>query len=267
MVVKLTLSYDGTPYGGWQRQINAPTVQQHVEEALSALLRKEVRVMGSSRTDAGVHARGQVCHFHLAEPFAAQGLVHGGNRLLPPEIRLLAAHYVPDGFHAQRCALGKEYSYRYLVGKASSPLDRLHAAPLHVPPLDLPAIRAALRRLPGEHDFSAFALAGGSHSHPRRRLFAARLDSHESSLVFHFWGDGFLRGMVRSLVGTLVEVGRGRRSMDAFAELLRPGHVREEAGPTADACGLCLEQVFYPPRWLPLHGYSAASGGAEGALW
>jgi len=266
MVARLTISYDGTPYAGWQRQLNAPTVQEHIETALAGLLGTAIRVMGSSRTDAGVHARGQICHFHLPAPFSAKGLVHGGNRLLPPEIRILAAHFMPDGFHAQRCALGKEYSYRFSVGKVASPLDRLQAAHLKGP-LDLEAVRSALRGLPGEHDFSAFALVGGSHSHPRRRLFAAQVESSANALLFRFWGDGFLRGMVRSLVGTLVEVGRGRYQPEYFAELLRPGHHRHEGGPTADACGLCLERVFYPPRWLPLGGYSAISGGAEEGLW
>lgn len=263
----MTITYDGAEFGGWQRQINARNVQEEVERALSDLLGETIAVIGASRTDSGVHARGQVCHFHLPRPFKAQGLVFGGNHRLPADVRILAAHAMPDGFHAQRCALGKLYSYRFTVGRVASPLDRLQAAALPYP-LDLAAVRAALRHLPGRHDFSAFALAGGSHSHPFRRLFAARVDpAPPAGLTFRFWGDGFLRGMVRALVGTLVEVGRGRRTPENVAELLRGGQDRGAAGFTAEAGGLCLERVFYGPRWQPVGGYSALEAGGEGALW
>ena len=266
MVVRLTVTYDGSDYGGWQRQINAPSVQQDVETALADLLGARIRVVGASRTDAGVHARAQMCHFKLEQRFPLQGLVFGGNHRLPPMVRLLAAHRMPELFHAQRCALGKEYSYRLVVGRVASPLDRLQAARLEFPP-DLAAIRRALAFLPGRHDFSAFALAGGSHSHARRRLFAARVEQSPGGITFRFWGDGFLRGMVRTLVGTLIEVGRGRRPPESLRELLGEGRSREEAGPTAEAGGLCLERVFYPPKWQPLEGYSALPPGGERGLW
>lgn len=266
MVVRLTLTYDGAGFGGWQRQINARSVQQDLEEALSDLLGERTRVIGASRTDAGVHARAQMCHFPLPRVFPLQGLVFGGNHRLPADVRVVAAHRMPEGFHAQRCALGKEYSYRFVVGRVASPLDRVQAARLEFPP-DLAAIRRALSFLPGRHDFSAFALAGGSHSHARRRLFAARVDESPGGLTFRFWGDGFLRGMVRALVGTLIEVGRGRRPPESLGELLREGRRRDDAGPTAEANGLCLERVFYPPRWQPLAGYSALAAGPEGGLW
>lgn len=266
MVVRLTLTYDGSGFGGWQRQINARSVQQDLEAALSDLLGARTRVIGASRTDAGVHARGQTCHFPLPKPFPLPGLVFGGNHRLPADVRLLAAHQMPPGFHAQRCALGKEYSYRFVIGRVASPLDRLQAAKLEFPP-DLEAIRRALLLLPGRHDFSAFALAGGSHSHGRRRLFAASVDPSPGGITFRFWGDGFLRGMVRALVGTLVEVGRGRRAPESVGELLREGRSRNEAGPTAEANGLCLERVFYPPKWRPLGGYSTLAAGDEGGLW
>lgn len=266
MVHRLTITYDGSQFGGWQRQINARNVQGEVERALSDLLGEPITVTGASRTDSGVHARGQTCHFHLPRPFPFQGLVFGGNFRLPPDVRILAAHQVPEGFHARRCTLGKLYSYRFRVGRVISPLDRAQASELPYP-LDLERVRAALRFLPGRHDFSAFALAGGSHTHPFRRLFAARVDPEPAGLVFRFWGDGFLRGMVRALVGTLVEVGRGRRPPENVAELLRGGRKRGDAGFTAEPGGLCLERVYYPPRWQPLAGYCAlAAGGAE-AMW
>ncbi len=266
MVVRLTLTYDGEAFGGWQRQINARSVQQDLEEALADLLGSRFRVVGASRTDAGVHARAQMCHFRLPRAFPLKGLVFGGNLRLPADVRIVAAHQMPDGFHARRCALGKEYAYRFVVGRVVSPLDRVQAAQLEFPP-DLAAIRRALAFLPGRHDFSAFALSGGSHTHGRRRLFAARLDTSPGGFTFRFWGDGFLRGMVRALVGTLVEVGRGRRPPESLGELLREGRVRDEAGPTAEAKGLCLERVFYPPKWRPLDGYSALVAGTDGGLW
>ena len=122
--------------------------------------------------------------------------------------------------------------------------------------LDISAIRRALLLLPGHHDFTAFAASGGSHGQPWRRLFAATLEEHGRELRLRFIGDGFLRGMVRALVGTLLEIGLGKRPVESMTELLG-GRPRSEAGATAEACGLLLEQVFYPPEWQPLTGYES----------
>lgn len=250
---RLTVSYRGTAYAGWQRQKNALAVQEAVEDALEDLLRSPVRLFAAGRTDAGVHALGQVAHCTLAEPFPLTGLVHGTNQRLPEDIRILAAHRMPAGFDARRHALAKAYVYRVYRG-------RVVPAPLAPwclgagAELDLPRMRQALRCLPGRHDFSAFALAGGSHQTAVRRLFSATADARGRELVLRFIGDGFLRGMVRSLVGTLLEVAGGQRSAESFRTLLTDGR-REAAGPTAAAHGLTLEQVFYPPRWRPLDGY------------
>ncbi|MEM1206017.1 MAG: tRNA pseudouridine(38-40) synthase TruA [Acidobacteriota bacterium] len=255
MVHRLIVSYDGRPFAGWQRQPAAPTVQGAVEAALSDLLDEDTVVYGAGRTDAGVHAFGQAAHLFLRRPFPAKGLVHGANHRLCPEIRLLAAHRMPEGFHARKCALGKRYVYRihrgHVVPPTSTPF--VHGVGQ---PLDLGAMERALRHLPGEHDFSAFALAGGSHGQPRRRLFSARLSEHGREVRLTFYGQGFLRGMVRALAGTLIEVGRGSRPADDLRRLLQPGHERCDAGVTAPAQGLCLEAVFYPPAWRPLEGYA-----------
>jgi len=244
---RLTLAYRGGAYAGWQRQENALAVQQVVEEALERLLGRPVRIVGASRTDAGVHARAQAAHLELPEPFPERGLVHGTNPHLPEDVRVLAAAAVPDGFHARKHAWGKEYVYRLSRAPIVSPLDSLFVAP--VPgSVDLEKMAGAADLLPGRHDFSAFALAGGSHGQPFRRIFSARWEERGDELAFRIVGEGFLRGMVRALVGTLVEVGTGRRTPESFAGLLA-GRPRSAAGPTAPAHGLVLQQVLYPPEW------------------
>ena len=245
---RLTLSYRGTAYAGWQRQENALTVQQVLEEALERLLGEPVRVTGASRTDAGVHARGQTAHLELPRPFAERGLVHGANRFLPEDVRVLAAATMPPGFHARKHAWGKEYLYRLSRAPVISPLDSLFVVQTPAG-LDVENMVRATASLPGRHDFSAFALAGGSHGQPFRHIFSARWEEKGGEeLRFRVVGEGFLRGMVRALVGTLVEVGIGKRSPESFAGLLA-GRPRSAAGPTAPAHGLALEKVFYPPEW------------------
>jgi tRNA pseudouridine38-40 synthase len=249
-VVRLTLAYRGAAYAGWQRQDTAVAVQQVVEEALAGLLGETVAVHGAGRTDAGVHARGQAAHLELPRLFPLRGLVHGTNHRLPDDIRVMAAHRMPAGFHARKHAAGKEYSYRLVRTEVLSPLDAPFA--LAVPEdLDVAAMARAAARLPGRHDFTAFALAGGGHRQPLRRIESARVTEDGGAVVFRVVGDGFLRGMVRSLVGTLLEVGAGRRTPEGFAALLA-GRPRGEAGPTAAAAGLVLERVLYPPEWWPV---------------
>ena len=221
-----------------------------LEEALADLLGlpvTSVRTPGASRTDAGVHARGQAAHLELAEPFPEGGLVHGANHRLPADVRVLAARRMPDGFDARKHARAKEYRYRLRRDEVLSPLDAPFAVQVH-PQVDVGALARATARLVSRHDFSAFALAGGAHAQPVRRILTAGWEEAGPELVFLVVGDGFLRGMVRSLVGTLIEVGLGKRSEADFAALLAGG-ARREAGATAPAHGLCLERVFYPPEW------------------
>jgi tRNA pseudouridine38-40 synthase len=249
---RLTLSYRGAAYAGWQRQENAVAVQQVVEEALERLLGQPVRVAGASRTDAGVHARGQVAHLEMERDFPPRGLVHGTNRFLPEDVRVLAAAPAPPGFHARKSAWGKEYLYRLSRAPVIPPLDSLFVAPAPAAGLDLDRMARAASCLPGRHDFSAFALAGGSHGQPFRRIVSARWEERSEEgtdeLAFRIVGEGFLRGMVRALVGTLIEVGTGKRTPESFAGLLA-GRSRGEAGPTAPAHGLVLERVLYPLEW------------------
>ena len=253
---RLIVSYRGAAYAGWQRQANASTVQEVLEEALGKLLGRPVRGHGASRTDAGVHARGQAVSLELPEPFPVGGLIHGTNHNLPEDVRVLAADAMPAGFHARKHAAGKEYSYRLSRAPVLSPLD----APTTVRvPAEIDAARMALAAslIPGRHDFSAFALAGGGHGQPFRTIHSALWEEAGEELRLHITGDGFLRGMVRALAGTLVEVGMGRRAPASLADLLA-GRPRAAAGPTAPAHGLVLERVLYPPQWQP------DDGGASG---
>jgi len=247
MVYRLILSYVGTAYAGWQRQPDALSVQEVVERALAAVLGRPLPLVGAGRTDAGVHARGQAAHLEIDGPVETRALVHGTNHHLPADVRVMAADRMRDGFHARKSAEGKEYRYCLSRHRVLSPLD----APFVVAvgqEVDMEAMRRATRALVGEHDFTAFALAGGSHGQPRRTIFAADWLQRGETLELRVIGEGFLRGMVRGLVGTLLEVGRGRRSVSEFEELLS-GLPRSAAGPTAPAHGLTLERVLYAPSW------------------
>jgi len=269
MGYRLILSYRGGSYAGWQRQENALGVQQVVEEALARLLggpgeaggAPPVRVVGAGRTDAGVHARAQAAHLELGHDAALPGsitlraLVHGVNPHLPEDVRVMAAHRVGEGFHARKHAAGKVYLYRLRPAAVLSPLDAPYVVRVGGA-LSLDAMREATAALPGRHDFTALALAGGAHGQPFRTVARAEWLEADGELRFRIEGDGFLRGMVRSLVGTLLEVGQGRRTPEAFRALLA-GRPRDEAGPTAPAHGLCLERVLYPAPWAALEAYPA----------
>ena len=260
MIYALVLSYRGRRYSGWQRQKNALTVQQVVEEALADLLHQETRIHGASRTDAGVHARGQVAHLSLERDFPVGGLQHGTNQRLPEDIRVMLACRMPSGFHARKSAVSKEYRYSLVRSAVLSPLDSPFAVrvPVH---LHVDAVREATAALIGEHDFSAFALAGGGHGQPVRNILSAEWLETGARLELRLIGDGFLRGMVRSIVGTLLEVGLGRMQPGDFTALL-DGAQRQDAGPTAAAHGLVLHEVHYPAGQEP----EKRRGGSDGVL-
>lgn len=249
-IYRLTLAYRGTAYGGWQRQPNATTVQERVEQALAKVVGGTPAVVGAGRTDAGVHARGQVAHLELSQPFPEAGLIHGTNHHLPDDIRVLAAARVRDGFHARKHALTKEYRYRLARTRILSPLDALFAVAVD-PKIDIERLRRATAPLVGEHDFTAFALTGGAHRSPVRRIDRAEWQEQGETLELHIVGNGFLRGMVRSLVGTLIETGLGRRNPDDIPHLLT-GRPRADAGSTAPPQGLVLHTVHYGPEWNPV---------------
>lgn len=251
MIHRLLISYRGTAYAGWQRQTNALAVQQLLEEAVGEIVGAPATLHGAGRTDAGVHARGQVAHLDLGRAVAPGALVHAVNRRLPEDIRVLAADQVADGFHARYAAVAKEYRYRIHRAAVVSPLESPFVHRVTVD-LDLAAMVAAAERLVGEHDFSAFSLVGASHRTGVRRIDRVEWLERGPEVEFRIVGGGFLRGMVRRIVGTLLEVGVGKRDAAELAELLG-GATALLAGPTAPARGLVLERVDYDEhRWPEL---------------
>jgi tRNA pseudouridine38-40 synthase len=241
--IRLVVEYDGTTLCGWQRQTNGPTVQQHLEEALARLLVHEVSVVGASRTDAGVHARGQVASFRTERAIPLHGIRRGLNSLLPPEISVRVADEVPDDFHPRFSATGKHYRYTILARPDRSPRWRERA--WHVPELlDLARMQAAAEPLLGEHDFAAFRAAGCTARTTRRRIDDVTIEADGERVRVDVRGNAFLRNMVRIVVGTLVEVGIGRREVAQVAEILASLD-RTRAGITAPAHGLELMEVRY----------------------
>ncbi|ABS28369.1 tRNA pseudouridine(38-40) synthase TruA [Anaeromyxobacter sp. Fw109-5] len=243
-VVKLVLEYDGTRYVGWQVQPNGPSIQAEVERALATLHKEPRRVTAAGRTDAGVHARGQVVSFPEARPLPLAAYVKGMNALLPDEVAVRAASVEPDGFDARRSARGKRYRYVLENLETRAPLSRLQAWQLFGA-LDVGAMREASRHLLGRQDFAAFQAADCACDHAVREVH--RLDvlgepSGRVELVVE--ATAFVKHMVRNFVGTLVEVGKGRRRAEDMPALVA-SRDRTRAGRTAPPQGLFLEEVFY----------------------
>ena len=241
--IRLTLEYDGTAYAGWQVQDNAPTVQGAVEEALGRLLKEPLRVTASGRTDAGVHALGQVANFRTPARVPLKGFVHGLNGLLPRDVAVRAAAEVPVEFDSRRSAVDKIYRYYLYRSPTPSAFGRRTSWQL-ARPLDLDAMRSGALHLVGIHDFSAFRSAGCDAPHAVREIYELTLVERGEYLEVTVRGNAFLRNMVRIIVGTLVEVGGGRRAPASVAELLAEGD-RSRAGATAPPQGLFLAEVRY----------------------
>jgi tRNA pseudouridine38-40 synthase len=243
-VVKLTLAYDGTRYSGWQVQPNGPSVQAEVEAALATLHKAPRRVTAAGRTDAGVHARAQVCSFPEERPLPLRAYVQGLNALLPADVAVAAASLEPEGFDARRSARGKRYRYRIENRATRFPIGRAYAWQLFRP-LDPAAMAAAALPLCGRHDFAAFQASDCEARHAVRDL--SRLEvigDGRGTVEVVAEATAFVKHMVRNLVGTLVEVGLGKRP-PAWAGEVLAGRDRTRAGPTAPPQGLCLEEVFY----------------------
>lgn len=267
---KVVLAYDGTEFHGWQVQPSCVTVQGELQGAIERVTGEAPLPQGSGRTDAGVHALGQVASFTLSAPIPKANLVRALNRTLPAAIRVLSAEIATDDFHARHSANSKTYQYRIFRGETCPPWQARYAYAFPRP-IDLGAMEAAAGYVLGEHDFTSFAatdpdlihrdgLQEDSRADPRgnvRAIFrsewttqsAAALDitmpSSETMLIYHVRGDGFLHHMVRNLVGTFLEVGRGNLKSDQIPKILA-ARSRSCAGPTAPARGLFLTEVEYP---------------------
>jgi tRNA pseudouridine38-40 synthase len=243
--VRLTVAYDGTAYAGWQVQPNGPTIQEVMEGVFSRILQEPVRLRAAGRTDAGVHAREQVVDFADAGVRDLKTVIHGGNALLPAAIRILSASVVPETFDARRHATEKEYRYFLYLSPVDSPFLSRYAWHIEAP-LDLEAMRAGLSHLVGEHDFSSFRGQGCNAISPVRTVFRAAVAKHDvpGLISVDVAGAGFLRHMVRNIVGTVVNAGKGKHSADHVGEILR-ARDRSAAGINAPPHGLFLWRVSY----------------------
>jgi tRNA pseudouridine38-40 synthase len=241
--LKLVLEYDGSNYCGWQVQGEAPTIQGVLEQALAEVLGERVRVHGAGRTDARVHALGQVASFSTASKLPAEVLPRALNSLLPRDVAVLEAHEAPADFHARYSARGKVYVYRILNRSVRSPLRLRYV--WHLPQrLDVAAMQAAATYLHGRHDFSSFRAAGSEVQTCERTITELAIAEEGEEIVVRCAADGFLRHMMRNIVGTLVEVGRGWRRPEDMPGLLT-ARDRRQAGITAPPQGLCLVAVLY----------------------
>jgi len=242
--IKLTIEYDGTNYLGWQVQPKGPTIQRVLEETLKKITGEEVRLIGSGRTDAGVHAFGQVAHFKTHSKISLHSMARALNSLLPPDIVIRRVREVDENFHARKSCKSKIYEYRILNRNLRSAFYNKYA--WHIPQkLNLKEMKEATRYLIGEHDFSSFRSVGTPTQTATRKVIRAEWKKGRDGLLyFEIEANGFLKQMVRAMVGTLVEVGRGRLSSDEFQEILQSKD-RRKAGPTAPAHGLLLKEVKY----------------------
>ena len=251
---KITVAYDGGPFVGWQRQTNGTSVQGLIEDALRTLDDRDVTVHGAGRTDAGVHALGQVASFTLRRDITAAVVQKALNNHLPDAVRIVSAEDAPASFHARFGAKSKMYRYRIWNADVASPFQQSHAWFVRGA-LALDAMQAAARPLEGRHDFAAFQAADGTQRTTEREVFASRLvaEADDSGvpgrssgrlITYEISGNGFLRHMVRTIAGSLVEVGSGRRGSEWMSEVIA-SRDRTGAGPTAPAHGLFLVRVDY----------------------
>lgn len=244
MNYKLTIQYDGSRFNGWQKQGNTEnTIQGRVESVLSRFAGETVEVHGAGRTDAGVHAEGQVASVHLPGNTPAAEVMDYLNRYLPEDIAVIAAETVPERFHARLNAVGKIYRYTLRVGSVPDVFRRKYAYRVEEA-LNIDAMRRASDALTGRHDFRAFCSNKRYKKSTVRTLHSIRIDTDGADMTITFHGDGFLYNMVRILTGTLLEVGLGERSAEEMPEILASLD-RTRAGKTAPAQGLCLVKVEY----------------------
>jgi len=241
---KLIIEYDGSRYHGWQRQKNEPSIQGEIENALERMTAQRVTVIGSGRTDAGVHAEGQVANFKCDTRLKPEAVMNGLNSLLAEDIKIKVCEQVDASFHARYDAKSKVYRYRILNRPTPAAIGRQYQWFIGRA-LDREAMQKAIAHIIGRHDFKAFEGSGSPRQSSTRQVYSADLFAHEGGLlIFHVEADGFLRYMVRNIVGTLVDVGLQKRTPHDFKQIL-DSKDRAQASATAPAQGLTLIRVNY----------------------
>lgn len=244
MRIKLTLGYDGTNYCGWQRQPNGESIQSRLERAIETVIGKKVKVVGSGRTDAGVHANGQVAHFDAdGTTIPPERYANAFNTALPPDIRVYKSELVADGFNACRSAKKKTYKYSFYVSETENPLKERYALKIS-PKTNVDAMANASGIFVGEHDFKAFKASGGTSKTTVREIYSVDFETDGQNLALCVTGNGFLYNMVRIMAGTLLAVGEGKLTEDGLRNMIKTGE-RKLGGKTLPAKGLCLEKVEY----------------------
>lgn len=236
--VRLIVAYDGTNYHGWQLQENGVTIEGELNRCLSELLGEEIRVIGASRTDSGVHALGNVAVFDTVSRIPPEKISYALNQRLPEDIRIQKSDEVPGDWHPRHCLSRKTYEYRIYRAEFSMPVKRLYSYfTYHV--LDVERMRTAAAYLVGEHDFKSFCQTGAQVESTVRKIYTIQVEEQGADLVIRVCGNGFLYNMVRIIVGTLMEVGQGKREPENISCILAARN-RNAAGPTAPAHGLTL---------------------------
>lgn len=248
--MKLTLEYDGSQFAGFQRQANESirTVQGVLEARLALLLNEKIVIHGSGRTDGGVHARGQVAHMDTTRRIAPEQLRYALSRNLPPDLVVREVEAVDDGFHARKCALGKWYSYHVFNGRPPHAIGHMYVT-FEPQPIDFSTLQRSLLPLLGRHNFRGFCGRGATVQTFERTLYRAEVRQDGDWLSFDFVGDGFLRKMVRNIVGSALDVATGRKPFNILERALASGE-RTAAGATAPPQGLFLEAVYYNAEQL-----------------
>ena len=243
MLIRITVEYDGTGYSGWQVQAGHDSIQARIEHALARIFLQPVRVRGAGRTDAGVHALGQVAAFSLPRPFAVADLMRALNAMLPLDIAVTTAACAEESFDPRRDARSRVYEYRVLTKPIRSALEFRYSWQVR-DPLDLEAMNKAAAVFPGEHDFNSMRSLGSNEKTTVRRVLASEWRRQEQFLIYRVEATSFLRHMVRTMVATMIDTGRGASTPEQIAELLLSRN-RALAPAPAPACGLYLVEVRY----------------------
>ena len=243
MRIKLLIEYDGTLYNGWQSQPSGNTIQQKIEYAIKEITGKDANVTGSGRTDAGVHAKGQVAHFDTESTIPPENFCFALNTILPQDIKILSSEREKDDFHARYSAKQKTYEYHMYKSQVERPLKERYALKVN-PKIDVEAMKKSVEALVGEHDFKCFLASNSSVQETVRTIYSAQVREEGEDLIFRVTGNGFLYNMVRIIVGTLIDIGEGRKEEEFFEKLLKIGE-RKLAGKTVSARGLTLISVEY----------------------